>query len=247
MSRIRRVIVVRNSASSVLTTQEPLRVRLRRTICSSGTSSPVVGSRYRTRLRWEGSVSSSDAHAGDPQDLDDSEGPEGVILLASEIATWPVAGLRHDQDSRVSTTPVINRSSQAIDVHRVFGCKRGSGTTPSRREKRVKATALRGQLLHHGEPPLVVRRRQILLPRQGLARQTPRPLRGRERRAAPGPCARGRAVATPQSAVRTHAVVSCGSRPASRVALLSSSSPSGRGTGSGPKLVTQCHPPDRRK
>ena len=60
-------------------------------ICSSGTSSPVAGSRYWTRLWWVSSRSSSHADAGGPQHLDDRPCPEGMVFLPGQVAALAVA------------------------------------------------------------------------------------------------------------------------------------------------------------
>src|SRR6266700_1226378 len=57
--RTRRMMADSTSASSRLTTRSRSVSVLDGAICSSGTSSPVVGRRYCTRLWWESSVSSS--------------------------------------------------------------------------------------------------------------------------------------------------------------------------------------------
>ena len=53
------MIADRTSASSGLMTRSRSASVLDGAICSSGTSSPVAGSRYWTRLWWDSSVSSS--------------------------------------------------------------------------------------------------------------------------------------------------------------------------------------------
>ena len=75
-SRIRLMIAASTSASSGLMTSSRSVSVLDGAICSSGTSSPVPGSRYWIRLWWDSSVSSSMRMPVWRSDFDRGPGPE---------------------------------------------------------------------------------------------------------------------------------------------------------------------------
>ena len=74
------------SASSGLTTSRRSASVLDGAIWSSGTSSPVLGSRYCTRLWWAELGQFLDADAGGAQDLHDRPGPERVAFSGGQVA-----------------------------------------------------------------------------------------------------------------------------------------------------------------
>src|SRR5215467_2255550 len=87
---MRLMMVLSTSASSGLMTSSRSASVLDGAICSRGTSSPVAGSRYWTRLWWDSSVSSPGPDAGGAQDFDGRPGPERAVLFDGEVA--PFAG-----------------------------------------------------------------------------------------------------------------------------------------------------------
>ena len=157
------MIADRTPASSGLTRRSLSASVLLGAICSSGTSSPVVGSRYSVMPWWVSSRSSSQRMPVSLRTLDHGEAPERFFLLVGQVTALagvgvlgphPAAAVPWRATARRSVPPVPSMISpggvataawrrRAVAFLRSAAVRARTGSTGSRSRVRWSIRALR--------------------------------------------------------------------------------------------------------